>query len=123
MGDNAPIHLVSGESCGPMVAEDHDGGVLPRLRLRCISCGSTVRVNAATWDQARAADLAYDAEVDREKTEPKPEPYDDGAEQLSLLARDELAYERGLEARADAAAEDGDRGDEPHGEGAGYGCD
>jgi len=122
MGDNAPIHLVSGESCGPMVAEDYEGGVLPQGRLRCISCGSTVRVNPATWQQARAADLAYEAEVESERP-PKPEPYDDGAEQLSLLARDELAYERGLEARADAAAEADDRGDEPRGEGAGYGCD
>lgn len=84
MGDNAPIHQVKGESCGPMVAEDHDGRVLPQGRLRCISCGSTVRVNPATWNQARAADLDYDAEVESEQP-PKPAPYDDGAEQLDLL--------------------------------------
>lgn len=70
--DNAPIHEENGTPCGPMVTEDRDGWLLDRRTLRCFSCGRHITVSVETWEQARAADLAWEAKCNAQEAEVQP---------------------------------------------------
>lgn len=62
--EDAPIHAVDGQPCGPMI------GILGRRcmdprELQCVACGSLVRASREQIRQARKADNAWAIEYRR----------------------------------------------------------